>query len=74
MPSAMAEVSVGTLQAFADAWSRHDVDALMSFIRKAARRRPYLLCGAVPAGEDQPGDDGAALGRLGVCRRGVHAR
>ena len=32
MPSEMAEVSVGTLQAFADAWNRHDVDALMSFM------------------------------------------
>ena len=34
MPSEMAEVSVDTLQAFAEAWNRHDVDALMSFMRK----------------------------------------
>jgi len=27
-----ADVSVETLQAFADAWNRHDVDALMSFM------------------------------------------
>ena len=32
MPSAMAEVTTETLQAFADAWNRHDVDALMSFM------------------------------------------
>ena len=32
MPSAMAEVTTDTLQAFADAWNRHDVDALMSFM------------------------------------------
>ena len=29
---AMNEVSTETLRAFADAWNRHDVDALMSFM------------------------------------------
>ena len=29
MPNAMAEVTTEVLQAFADAWNRHDVDALM---------------------------------------------
>jgi steroid delta-isomerase-like uncharacterized protein len=32
MPDAIAEVSTGDLQAFADAWNRHDIDALMSFM------------------------------------------
>jgi steroid delta-isomerase-like uncharacterized protein len=32
MPDAIPEVSTQTLQAFADAWNRHDVDALMTFM------------------------------------------
>jgi steroid delta-isomerase-like uncharacterized protein len=32
MPQTIAEVTVETLQAFADAWNRHDADALMSFM------------------------------------------
>ena len=32
MPKVVAEVSTEVLQAFADAWNRHDVDALMSFM------------------------------------------
>jgi len=32
MPNAMAEVTTQFLQAFADAWNRHDVDALMTFM------------------------------------------
>ena len=32
MPTTAASVSIETLQAFADAWNRHDVDALMSFM------------------------------------------
>src|SRR3977135_2605651 len=32
MPTVNAPVSEETLQAFADAWNRHDVDALMSFM------------------------------------------
>ena len=32
MSNVMAEVSTEVLQAFADAWNRHDVDALMSFM------------------------------------------
>ena len=32
MPNVIAEVTAEVLQAFADAWNRHDVDALMSFM------------------------------------------
>jgi steroid delta-isomerase-like uncharacterized protein len=32
MANVMSQVSVELLQAFADAWNRHDVDALMSFM------------------------------------------
>src|SRR5512134_2611875 len=32
MSNAAVEVSIETLQAFADAWNRHDVDDLMSFM------------------------------------------
>ena len=32
MPDASPGVTIATLQAFADAWNRHDVDALMSFM------------------------------------------
>jgi steroid delta-isomerase-like uncharacterized protein len=32
MPNAIAEVTTEVLQAFADAWNRHDVDAIMSFM------------------------------------------
>ena len=32
MSNVAAEVSTETLQAFADAWNRHDADALMSFM------------------------------------------
>ena len=32
MGDVIAEVTTELLQAFADAWNRHDVDALMSFM------------------------------------------
>ena len=32
MPTVIADVTTEVLQAFADAWNRHDVDALMSFM------------------------------------------
>ncbi|MGB8763621.1 MAG: nuclear transport factor 2 family protein [Burkholderiales bacterium] len=32
MPNVVTEVSAELLQAFADAWNRHDIDALMSFM------------------------------------------
>ena len=32
MPEVIAEVTTEVLQAFADAWNRHDVDDLMSFM------------------------------------------
>ncbi len=34
MPAVNAEVTTETLQAYADAWNRHDIDALMSFMTK----------------------------------------
>ena len=32
MPNVVHQVTTETLQAFADAWNRHDIDALMSFM------------------------------------------
>jgi steroid delta-isomerase-like uncharacterized protein len=32
MPTAIPEVTTEVLQAFADAWNRHDVDGIMSFM------------------------------------------
>jgi len=32
MPNVIDEIGTEVLQAFADAWNRHDVDALMSFM------------------------------------------
>jgi ketosteroid isomerase-like protein len=32
MSNVIAEVTIGVLQAFADAWNRHDADALMAFM------------------------------------------
>jgi ketosteroid isomerase-like protein len=32
MSNAITEVTTDTLQAFADAWNRHDVNAIMSFM------------------------------------------
>jgi len=32
MPDVIAEVTTEVLQAFADAWNRHDLDALMTFM------------------------------------------
>lgn len=32
MPDVVAEMTTDVLQAFADAWNRHDIDALMSFM------------------------------------------
>ena len=32
MPESIAPVTVATLESFGDAWNRHDVDALMSFM------------------------------------------
>jgi steroid delta-isomerase-like uncharacterized protein len=34
MPDVIVEVTVAFLQAFADAWNHHDVDALMTFMTK----------------------------------------
>ena len=55
MPSAMTEVTAETLQAFADAWNRHDVDALMSFMSAdcvfEASARPDV-CGTRYAGRN----------------------
>lgn len=32
MPNVITQITTDVLQAFADAWNRHDVDALMSFM------------------------------------------
>ena len=32
MPNVITQVTTDALQAFADAWNRHDIDALMSFM------------------------------------------
>lgn len=34
MKTQVPEVTVEVLQAFADAWNRHDIDALMSFMMR----------------------------------------
>jgi steroid delta-isomerase-like uncharacterized protein len=51
----MPEVTTETLQAFADAWNRHDVDALMSFMTAdcvfEASAGPDV-CGARHAGRE----------------------
>jgi ketosteroid isomerase-like protein len=39
VPNVMAEVTTELLQAFAEAWNRHDVDALMSFMTEDCRFR-----------------------------------
>jgi len=55
MDAPVREVSVEYLQAFADAWNRHDVDALMSFMTEDcvfdASAGPDV-CGAHYAGRD----------------------
>jgi len=37
VPNLIAEVTTEVLQAFAEAWNRHDVDALMSFMAEDCR-------------------------------------
>jgi steroid delta-isomerase-like uncharacterized protein len=55
MPNPRAEVTTTTLQAFADAWNRHDIDALMSFMTDdcafEASAGPEV-CGARCAGRE----------------------
>lgn len=55
MRNANAEVTTEMLQAFADAWNRHDVDALMSFMTEdcvfEASAGPDV-CGTRYAGRD----------------------
>jgi ketosteroid isomerase-like protein len=38
MSDVIPEVTTETLQAFADAWNRHDIDALMSFLTENCLR------------------------------------
>ena len=53
--TATAEISTATLEAFAEAWNRHDVDALMSFMTEdclfEASAGPDV-CGTRYAGRD----------------------
>jgi steroid delta-isomerase-like uncharacterized protein len=55
VPNAMADVTTAMLQAFADAWNRHDIDALMSFMTDdcvfEASAGPEV-CGARHAGRE----------------------
>ena len=55
MPNVIAKVTTEFLQAFADAWNRHDVDALMSFMTEdcvfEASAGPDV-CGARYAGHE----------------------
>ena len=55
MHQANGVVTADTLQAFADAWNRHDIDALMSFMTEdcvfQAARGP-LACGARHEGRE----------------------
>ena len=78
MPQRDGEVTTERLQAFADAWNRHDVDALMSFMSddcafEASAGPDYQLLiarsNAVPVG----GAAGAG-GRAGHRRRGQGGR
>jgi steroid delta-isomerase-like uncharacterized protein len=55
MQNAVAEVTTETLQAFADAWNRHDVDALMSFMTEDCVFEASAgadICGTRYAGRD----------------------
>ena len=55
MPQVIAEITPEVLQAFADAWNRHDIDALMSFMTEDcefdASGGPEM-CGARYAGRE----------------------
>ena len=55
MANVVSEVTIEDLQAFADAWNRHDVDALMSFMAEdcvfEASGGPEV-CGTRYAGRD----------------------
>lgn len=46
MTNAPAEVTAESLQTFAEAWNRHDVDALMSFMTDETRD---ILCAGIAA-------------------------
>ena len=55
MSNAIADVTTTTLQAFADAWNRHDIDALMSFMTDDCGFEASAgaeVCGARYAGRD----------------------
>ena len=55
MPSVIAAVTMDCLQSFADAWNRHDLDALMSFMSEdcvfEASAGP-AICGTRYAGRE----------------------
>ena len=55
MPTVVDEASTQFLQAFADAWNRHDVDALMSFMAEDCAFESSAgpdACGARHVGRD----------------------
>ena len=56
MPADVPGVTVKDLQAFADAWNRHDIDALMSFMAEDCAFESSAgleVCGTRYAGRDE---------------------
>jgi len=72
MPHAITVVTRDVLQAFADAWNRHDVDALMSFMADdcvfEASARPDV-CGTRYAGREA-GTHATTCSAIGASRSG----
>jgi len=55
VPNVIAEVTTEVLQAFAEAWNRHDVDALMSFMAEDCRFETSAgpeVCGTAYSGRE----------------------
>jgi len=48
MPTVIPEVTTEVLQAFADAWNRYDVDALMSFMEPSTAFEGVRSMASVP--------------------------
>ena len=76
MPHVITEVTTEVLQAFADAWNRHDVDALMSFMTEdcvfEASAGPDA-CGTRYAGREAVRTGFAEVGDLPRCPLGQRA-
>jgi len=73
MPTVNAEFAVETLQFFADAWNRHDVDALMSFMAEDCVFEASAgseVCGTRYVGFDSVGRRCRGLGNISRCPLG----